>query len=151
MLCAGVVRYLLAAETAYAISPLVPSMTYISDPITHWYSFFTFDGQMYSGSVCGRGELLQDSVHVSLLAEIEDSVLSISSYSHAEVVAARAKVGHKETISEAPLIFFISAMLGLMIKRSSTYTAMYMLLRTNILRSALTGSKPRSRRKLVSV
>ena len=53
----GFVKCLLATETAYAISPLVPSMTYINDPITRWYSFFTFDGHMYLGSFPGRGEV----------------------------------------------------------------------------------------------
>ena len=47
--------------------------------------------------------MLKHFAHVSFLAEIEDSILPISSDGHAEIVAARAKVCHMETISEASL------------------------------------------------
>ena len=42
-------------------------------------------------------------MHISLLAEIEDSVLPVSPDGHAKIVAAWAKICHMETISEAPL------------------------------------------------
>lgn len=49
------------------------------------------------------------------------------------------------------MIFLISIILGPTIRRLSTYTAIYILLRIKILRSAVISSKLRLRRKFVRV
>jgi hypothetical protein len=46
---------------------------------------------------------VEDLALVGLLAEIEDSVLPISTDRHADIIATRAKVCHMKTIPEASL------------------------------------------------
>jgi hypothetical protein len=46
---------------------------------------------------------MEDLVNVSFLAQIEDSVLSISSYGHAEIVTAGSQINHLKTVSERSL------------------------------------------------
>jgi hypothetical protein len=46
---------------------------------------------------------MEDFVDVSFLTQIEDSVLSVSSYRHAEIVATGSQISHLKAVSEGSL------------------------------------------------